>query len=57
MQEKQEEKLIQSLGDIGEQLYLINENLSKIAKFFEKCKFDGDRPELYVQADVSTHDG
>jgi hypothetical protein len=57
MQEKQEEKLIKCLDEIGEQLYEINKNLNKIAKFFEKWKdFDGGRPDIYVSADVATHE-
>jgi len=53
-----ESEIIQHLGDISQQLYYINENLSKIADFFEKWEdFDGDRPQMYVQADVVTHKG
>ena len=53
-----EDKMIQHLSDISEQLYNINNNLEKIANFFEKwTDFDTDRPSLYVNADVATHEG
>lgn len=43
--------------DIKKSLIGIDKSLEKIADFFDKWEaFDGDKPELYVSADVATHE-
>jgi len=45
MNEKQEDRLLEHLGDISQKLYNINETLSKITKSLEERKnFDSDYP-------------
>jgi len=46
-----------ALININNKLEGIDESLKTIAMFFEKWKaFDIDRPEVYVNADVSTQE-
>jgi hypothetical protein len=55
MKEQQEEKLLENLSDISEQLCEINKNLAKIAKFFEKWTVStGVEPMIAVEGKIYT---